>query len=157
MPSVATKENMKNPTVFLRTQFNYDHNAASNASGLVCEEPTRAQQHHKDECDINVILERFGKTGQLPVNAISGNYGDFSGVHDYHTAMNTLIAVESEFAALPANIRNRFANDPANLVQFLDNPNNRAEAESLGLVNISPMANIETALAAEKPVTETSE
>jgi phage internal scaffolding protein len=143
--------------VFIRTQFNYDHNAASNASGLVCEEPTRAQQHHRDECDINVILERFGKTGQMPVNAISGTYGDFSGVHDYHTAMNTLIAAESEFAALPANIRSRFANDPANLIEFLDNEDNRAEAEKLGLVNISSTANIEPAYAAEKPVTEPSE
>jgi hypothetical protein len=143
--------------VFIRTQFNYDHNAASNASGLVCEEPTRAQQHHREECDINVILERFGKTGQMPVNVISGTYGDFSGVHDYHTALNAIIASESEFAALPATIRNRFANDPANLVQFLDNPNNRAEAEKLGLVAISPTANYEPAKAAEKPVTETSE
>lgn len=148
---------MKNATVFLRTQYNYDHNAASNASGLVCEEPTRAQQHHKDECDINVILERFGKTGQVPVNAISGTYGDFSGVHDYHTALNAIIASENEFAALPAQIRNKFQNDPANLVQFLDNPENRAEAEKLGLVNISSTANIEPAKAAEKPVTETSE
>ena len=148
---------MKTPTTFLRTQYNYDHDAASNASGLVCEEPTRAQQHHKDECDINVILERFGKTGQVPVNTISGTYGDFSGVHDYHTAMNALIAAESEFAALPAQIRNKFANDPANLVQFLDDPQNRAEAEKLGLVNISPEANYEPALAAEKQVTEPSE
>jgi phage internal scaffolding protein len=148
---------MKTPATFLRTQYNYDHDAASNASGLVCEEPTRAQQHHKDECDINIILERFGKTGQVPVNAISGTYGDFSGVHDYHTAMNALIAAESEFAALPAQIRNKFANDPSNLVQFLDDPQNRAEAEKLGLVNISPEANSETALAAEKQVTEPSE
>ena len=148
---------MKNATVFLRTQHNYDHNAASNASGLVCEEPTRAQQHHKDECDINVILERFGKTGQVPVNAISGTYGDFSGVYDYHTALNAIIASENEFAALPAQIRNKFQNDPSNLVQFLDNPENRVEAEKLGLVNISSTANIETAKAAEKPVTEPSE
>ena len=148
---------MKNATVFLRTQYNYDHNAASNASGLVCEEPTRAQQHHKDECDINVILERFGKTGQMPVNAISGTYGDFSGVHDYHTALNQLIAADNEFAALPAHIRSRFANEPANLIQFLENPDNRAEAEKLGLVNISSTANIEPAKAAEKQVTEPSE
>ncbi len=143
--------------VFIRTQFNYDHNAASNASGLVCEEPTRAQQHHRDECDINVILERFGKTGHLPVNAISGTYGDFSGVHDYHTALNAIIASESEFAALPAQIRNRFQNDPSNLIEFLDDPRNKAEAESLGLLNISSTANNEPAIAADKLVTETSE
>jgi len=148
---------MKTPTTFLRTQYNYDHDAASNASGLVCEEPTRAQQHHKDECDINIILERFGKTGQVPVNAISGTYGDFSGVYDYHTALNAIIASESEFAALPAQLRYKFDNDPSNLVQFLDNPENRAEAEKLGLVKISSPANIEPAKAAEKQVTEPSE
>jgi phage internal scaffolding protein len=125
---------MKN-TVFLRTQFNYDHNAASNASGLVCEEPTRAQQHHKDECDINVILERFGRTGQVPVNAISGDYGDFSGVHDYHTALNTLIAAESQFEALPAKLRSRFNNEPSNLIEFLNDPNNKDQAIELGLIN----------------------
>jgi phage internal scaffolding protein len=143
--------------VFIRTQFNYDHNAASNASGLVCEEPTRAQQHHRDECDINQILERFGKTGQMPVNAISGTYGDFSGVHDYHTALNAIIASENEFAALPAIIRNRFQNDPANLIEFLDDPANKQQAQELGLVNISSTANTEPAKAADKPVTETSE
>jgi len=148
---------MKNATVFLRTQYNYDHNAASNASGLVCEEPTRAQQHHRDECDINVILERFGKTGQVPVNAISGNYGDFSGVHDYHTAMNALIAAEHEFAALPANIRNRFDNEPSKLIEFMNDDQNLAEAQKLGLVNISSMANTEPGQAAEKQVTEPSE
>ncbi len=146
---------MKKDTTFLRTQYNYDHNAASNASGLVCEEPTRAQQHHKDECDINVILERFGKTGQLPVNAISGNYGDFSGVHDYHTAMNAIIASESEFAALSGQLRARFDNEPAKLIEFLDNPNNKAEAEKLGLIN--PTSQNNDLVPASKPVTEPSE
>jgi len=126
---------MTKKAIFLRTAYNYDTNAASNASGLVCEEPTRAQQHHKDECDINVILERFGKTGQVPVNAISGTYGDFSGVHDYHTALNTLIAAESEFEALPANIRKQFANEPARLIDFLNDPANKDQAIELGLVN----------------------
>jgi len=146
---------MKTQTTFLRTQFNYDHNAASNASGLVCEEPTRAQQHHKDECDINVILERFGKTGQIPVNAISGTYGDFSGVHDYHTAINALIAAESEFAALPANIRTRFANDPANLMQFLENPENKTEAIELGLIQST--SSYSEPVVQNQPVTEPSE
>jgi phage internal scaffolding protein len=146
---------MKNTTTFLRTQYNYDHNAASNASGLVCEEPTRAQQHHKDECDINVILERFGKTGQMPVNAISGTYGDFSGVHDYHTALNAIIASESEFAALPGQLRARFDNEPSKLIEFLDNPENKAEAQKLGL--IAPTSSNNEPVAVSQPVTEPSE
>jgi hypothetical protein len=39
--------------------------------------------------------------------------------------------------ALPANIRSRFDNDPAKLIDFMENPANREEAESLGLVNKS--------------------
>jgi phage internal scaffolding protein len=119
--------------VFLRTQWNYDHNAASNACGLSCQEPTRAQQHHKSECDINEILRRFGKTGQMPVNAIKGTFGDFSNAVDYHTAMNALIASESEFDALPSNIRKRFDNDPYELVKFIENPENFNEGVELGL------------------------
>lgn len=149
---------MTKKNVFLRTAYNYDTNAASNASGLVCEEPTRAQQHHKDECDINVILERFGKTGQLPVNAISGQYGDFSGVYDYHSAMNAIIAADSEFDALPAQLRARFDNEPNNLINFLRDEKNTQEAIELGLLNdISSTANIQPAKAAEKPVTDPSE
>ena len=148
---------MTKKSIFLRTAYNYDTNAASNASGLVCEEPTRAQQHHKDECDINVILERFGKTGQLPVNAISGTYGDFSGVHDYHTALNTLIAAESEFDSLPANIRKQFANEPANLIEFLNDPKNKDQAIELGLVNpISSTANELPQTEAKTTVTDPS-
>jgi phage internal scaffolding protein len=149
---------MTKKNIFLRTAHNYDTNAASNASGLVCEEPTRAQQHHKDECDINVILERFGKTGQLPVNAISGTYGDFSGVHDYHTALNTLIAAEAEFDALPAKIRAKFDNEPAKLIEFLNEPKNKDQAIELGLVNpISFTANEVPQIEAKTTVTDPSE
>jgi phage internal scaffolding protein len=142
--------------IFLRTAYNYDTNAASNASGLVCEEPTRAQQHHKDECDINVILERFGKTGQLPVNAISGTYGDFSGVHDYHTALNTLIAAESEFDGLPAKIRARFDNEPAKLIEFLNDPKNKDQAIELGLVNRPITSSFNEPVEVKNPVTDPS-
>lgn len=147
---------MKN-TVFIRTQYNYDHNAASDASGLVCEEPTRAQQHHKDECDINVILERFGKTGQMPVSAISGSYGDFSGVHDYHTALNTLIAAESEFEALPAKLRARFNNEPSNLIEFLNDSKNKDQAIELGLINQPITSSFNEPVEVKTVVTEPSE
>jgi phage internal scaffolding protein len=148
---------MTKKSIFLRTAYNYDTNAASNASGLVCEEPTRAQQHHKDECDINVILERFGKTGMMPVSAISAQYGDFTGVNDYHTALNTLIAAESEFDALPAHIRKQFANEPANLIEFLNDPKNKDQAIELGLVNpISSTANETSQIEAKTTVTDPS-
>ena len=128
----------KSNAPFLRTPYNYDTNAASNESGLDCEDPSLAQQHFKDECDINNILRQFNVTGLLPENSLSPRYGDFTGISDYHTAINRVIAAEDEFMSLPAQLRARFNNDPAQLIEFLDTPENLKEAISLGLVNPQP-------------------
>jgi len=136
---------MSKNAVFLRTPYNYDRDAATNESGLACEEPSLAQQHFKDECDINNILRQFNITGQLPGTPLSPRYGDFSGISDYHTAMNRVIAAQDEFDALPAQIRARFDNDPANLIEFLENSDNRPEAEELGLVEKAAAEAVEAA------------
>jgi len=122
---------------FLRTPYNYDLDAASNESGLHCEDATLTQQHFKDECDINNILRQFNITGLLPENPLSPRYGDFTGISDYQTALNQVIAAEDEFMRLPADLRARFDNDPAQLIQFLENSDNKDEAIKLGLVNPS--------------------
>jgi phage internal scaffolding protein len=136
---------MSKNTVFLRTPYNYDRDAATNESGLACEEPSLAQQHFKDECDINNILRQFNITGLLPEQPISPRYGDFTGIGDYHTAMNRVLAVQDEFEALPAQIRARFGNDPAQLIEFLENSDNRPEAEELGLVDKATAEAVEVA------------
>jgi phage internal scaffolding protein len=120
---------------FLRTPYNYDLDAASNESGLHCEDATLTQQHYKDECDINNILRQFNVTGLLPENTLSPRYGDFTGISDYQSALNQVIAAEDEFMRLPAQIRARFDNDPSNLIEFLENSDNKDEAIKLGLVN----------------------
>ena len=124
---------MKTP--FLRTAYNYDRDAASNESGLACEEPSLTQQHFKDETDINNILRQFNITGLLPESPLSPRYGDFTGIVDYHSALNAVIAADSEFEALPAQSRARFNNNPEELINFLDKPENLDEAISLGLVD----------------------
>jgi phage internal scaffolding protein len=136
---------IKKHEMFLRTPYNYDTDAASNESGLACEEPSLAQQHYKDECDINTILQKFNITGLLPQSPLSPRYGDFSGIGDYHTALNRVIAAQDEFEGLPAQIRARFDNDPAKLIEFLGNENNRAEAEELGLVEKAAAEVVEAA------------
>jgi len=126
---------MKNP--FIRNPYNYDTNAASDESGLRCEDATRTQQHFKDETDINNILRQFNITGQLPTKPMSPRYGDFTGIGDYHAALNQVIAAEGEFMTLPAQLRARFDNDPQELIEFLNNPENKDEAVKLGLVKNS--------------------
>jgi phage internal scaffolding protein len=136
---------IKKHEVFLRTPYNYDTDAASNESGLACEEPSLAQQHYKEECDINTILQKFSITGILPDMPVSPRYGDFTGINDDHTALNRVIAAQEEFEALPAQIRARFDNDPAKLIEFLQDDNNRAEAEELGIVNKAAAEVVEAA------------
>jgi len=136
---------IKKHEVFLRTPYNYDTDAASNESGLACEEPSLAQQHFKEECDINTILQKFNITGILPEAPLSPRYGDFSGIGDYHTALNRVIAAQDEFEALPAQIRARFDNDPAKLIEFLDDEANRPVAEELGLVEKAAAEVVEAA------------
>lgn len=123
---------MKPP--FLRTPYNYDRDVASDEAGLVCPEPTLAQQQFRDEADINTIMERFGRTGEVIVPVKAPEYGDFTEVFDYHTAMNKLIEAQDAFDAFPARIRSRFDNDAGKFVDFVMDDNNRLEAEQLGLV-----------------------
>lgn len=137
--------------MFLRTPYNYDTMEASDASALTCDDPSLAQQHMKEESDINTIVRRFGLTGELPSGVRMPQYGDFTGVTDYHTALNAVIAAQDSFAQLPADIRTRFGNDAAAFVDFCMKEENRAEAEKLGLV--APQAPIQ---AAEKPLDPSS-
>ena len=120
---------------FLRTPYNYDTNVASDESGVACEEPSLAQQHFKDECDINTILRQFNVTGLLPQSPLSPRYGDFTGIVDYQSALNAVMAAEDGFMTLPADTRAMFGNDPEQLINFLDNPANKEQAIKLGLVD----------------------
>lgn len=98
-------------------------------------DPGLTVQGSRDECDINTIMKRWEKTGEFShYKASQPMYGDFSMAVDYHTALNLVDAAHESFMALPARIRDRFENDPANLLAFLDNPENRDEALALGLL-----------------------
>ena len=120
--------------VFIRTPYNYDTDKASEETGLKCEDGSKTQQNQREEADINTIVKRFGLTGQLPENVRAPQYGDFTEVIDYHTALNAVRAAEESFMEMPAEIRSRFNNDPGAFVDFCSNDKNRKEAEELGLV-----------------------
>jgi phage internal scaffolding protein len=121
--------------MIVRSQLSYNADELSLSTGLVCPEPSRTLQSCKDDCDLNLIVDRMTKTGeQLPQASIT-DYGDFTGVEDYHTLMNRLIDAQNAFNDLNAPIRERFNNDPGRLFEFLNNENNRNEAIELGLLN----------------------
>lgn len=120
--------------MFVRSGFNYDRDAVSVASGLVCEDESRAIQSAKDESDINTIVRKFGLTGELPNDLKMPQSGDFTDVPDFHTAMNLVRFAQEEFLRVPAEIRARFSNDPARLMAFVEDDVNRDEARKLGFL-----------------------
>lgn len=124
---------------FLRTPYNYDRMAASDETSIICtEEENKTQQQFKDDADINVIVERFGLTGQLPDDYRAPVSGDFSDITDFQTAMNAVRAAEENFMQLPPELRARFSNDPQQLLTFVGDERNRDEAKRLGLLKPEP-------------------
>ena len=105
--------------VFLRTGNNYDMGAVSDETGLLCEDASLTKQSFAEECDINTIVRNFGLTGKLPDNFAPPQYGDFEGIFDYQSALNSVIKAQESFMELPAHIRARFHNDPQALLEFV--------------------------------------
>jgi len=118
---------VKNPITF-------DRDKNSDRSKFIFTKPSRTQQQFRAECDINTILERFNVTGQLPVGSVQPQYGDFSGITDYQSALNAVMSAQDSFLELPAKIRARFDNDPALFVEFASDEANREELKAMGLL-----------------------
>jgi len=96
------------------------------------------QKHFAEATDINRIMARVHAGGALAgAGRPSGEqlrYGSLTGA-SYHEMLVRLQQVQGSFAALPAKVRKRFANNPENMLSFLEDGKNITEAVSLGLID----------------------
>lgn len=129
---------MKPP--FVRSALNYDMNKKSERSVLRCLDKSLAQQEFKEETDINYIADRYGLTGELPQVLQLPAYGDFTGIFDFQSAQNAVVEARQQFMTLPAKLRARFQNSPQQLLEFLEDPENRKEAIAIGLLQEPPQS-----------------
>lgn len=96
-------------------------------------EPSMTKQSFRDEANVNFIVSQYQKTGMLQHREVhEGQYGEFADL-DYHTAMNIVTSADQMFQSLPSNVRNRFANDPALFLDFVQDPENQDEMAAMGL------------------------
>lgn len=97
-------------------------------------------QSQKDEADINKIVNRVLKAGVMPPSR-GGEpfYGDVSDLVDLQSALIKVQEADELFMQFPAEVRERFGNDPVDLIEFLGDDKNREEAEKLGLVQRRPV------------------
>lgn len=148
------------PFSFRSGSLFYDTNAASDESALDCLAygPSMTQQQFADECDINLIVARYGLTGVMPETVKLPMYGDFTGIGDYREAIEAVRAADASFMELPPSVRAYFENDPQRLLEFVADDKNRDKAVELGLLKKLPdpplPAAVEAAKAAavDKPV-----
>lgn len=117
-------------------KFNTRFNPPSSV-GLECG-ASMTFQHFKDECDINTIVSRY-PNGVTPYDDRKGSevYGDFSDAElfDFRATQEKIIEAENRFNALPSDVRSRFGNNPAELLDFLNDSSNYDEAIKLGLIH----------------------
>lgn len=106
------------------------------------DEEDMTQQSDKDDCDINVIMQRYATTGQLPQVQAKWLSGDFSDITDFRDAQDRIIGAREAFNELPALVREKFNNDPGEFIEFASNPENIDQMREMGLA--TPKENPQT-------------
>ena len=92
-------------------------------------------QSFADECNINTIMARYQSTGELPqLNQTHPQYLDVTDM-DFQSHMDAINEANALFASLPSKVRARFANNPADFLEFTADPENRPELLRMGLLS----------------------
>lgn len=100
-------------------------------------EEIRTKQSFKEDCDINAIVRKCSKGKMLTHVAKSPpQFGDFTtGGLDFRDSLHAVQEAQAAFMELPASIRAAHENDPAKLMEWLDDPANQKQAEEKGLIS----------------------
>lgn len=82
--------------------------------------PSRTKQAPAREVDINYIVNRYLKTGQMPMPESEPQYGYMPSI-DLAEAYDQIFAAEEHFLSLPAATRAAFNNSPIELLKAVEN------------------------------------
>lgn len=109
--------------------------------GLKCPEDVITEQAHKAEVDINNIVKRHGvdliaKTQQL--QSAEYVWDDIQG-NDFQEAMLKVTKAQQNFDAMPSKVRKQFNNNPAEFMDFVQNPQNAEKLVEMGLAQREPL------------------
>lgn len=109
----------------------------------------KTRQDQAVDADINVIVKRYGLTGQLPLVRpkipLEADFRD-AGEFDLGSALRFVREANDAFMAYPADVRAKFDNDPAKFVAFVENPVNKDECVRLGILPKDPPARVKEVL-----------
>lgn len=97
-------------------------------------EPSMTEQQFAKDADANYIMSQYINTGRDPFIKKQGYYADISEIPDLSQALDQVTKAQSAFDSLDSKVRTRFGNSPAELLKFLQDPENTQEGIKLGLL-----------------------
>lgn len=102
---------------------------------LECKSASITRQEFVAESDLNNIMAKYAAgLASIPSGDRPPMFGDFSDIGDYQENMQRLMDAHERFMQLPSAVRERFDNDPGQLLDFLSDESHRDEAIKLGLI-----------------------
>lgn len=119
-------------------RFKTIYDTCEEKQGIIFKEPTMTIQSEKDNCDINVIMNRYATCGTpLPyrTDGVQPVYADVSELGDYMENFQRCKQAEEMFNALPSALRKELDNNPANLLPFIQDEKNKERCYEYGLLN----------------------
>lgn len=102
-------------------------------------DPGLTTQADTEAVNINTIVRRMQKGQAVPVVNGEPFYGDVSEFTGLQDALIKVQEANELFMAYPAELRERFDNDPVQFVDFMSDPENTDEAVKLGLAVKRPV------------------
>lgn len=119
-------------------------------------ERSKTQQHFAKDANVNHVVAKYKKTGVFGDPTVGTNrspiFGDFSNGADFFAMQNKIATARSYFAALPADVRQQFDNDPVKLIDFISDESESAIRKSvdLGLRHKSALKPFDDAIQAKE-------
>lgn len=97
-------------------------------------ESSMTDQSFKKDCDVNTVIARFKKTGQITHLArTQGVYADLSETKDLLSSIMEVQRANDAFMTLPSQLRAKLNNSPADFIEWINDPKNDEEAIKYGL------------------------
>jgi len=102
---------------------------------------TPTEQSHKEDCDINNIVARYGRDELAEfVQNDSGAYLNLADAPSYQEALNLQIEANHAFERIPSAIRReQFGDSVERFLAFASNPKNMQKMVDLGLATRRPI------------------
>lgn len=119
-----------------KTPWNHNTNLESERTGTYCPEESLTKQEFKEETDINVILQRFMRTGEPPPMPLPEHFTDITGRTSYYEMQSKIATANESFYLLNAQKRAEFQNDPTRWADAVVQAVEYGDRERLGELGI---------------------